>query len=1142
MASSALGSSEGQGGRPRLGDLRSHITCVLCAGYFIDATTIVECLHTFCRSCILRHLEASSYCPICDVMIHRTKGSSSLRADRILQTMVYKLVPGLFSHEMKMRRDFYDMKPYADPELPSWAKGDVSSYVPHVFTPDEPLQLRLAMFDAESRDDEEAKQQRSTSGVPPVRYLRCQAGTPLTVLQKLIRNKFQLPPNVQVQLIHGRHVLPDDISLMDVGYLHRPPQDAPVRLEYRLVRKRPAPSVTHAETAAVSQDSETKSESKAVASPASTSASTEAVSGPDVSTPAAISSEASVPETSAKESAPESPPATSEPPAKRRRTDEHRPRQPVVVLERLFDADDDEPTSPKEVEDIIASLDAEEEALHGVSASSPAGSGVAGDESVAQNPSPQPGPSAEACESPAAEQRSSEPDRDDGCPSGSDMACEPSVSKDEPGSGGDECTAGGEGCVGHAGASEVVGTGSVDGCNDELCNDAPAILGGNGGDNIDASATAVSCADSAAVGSTSSELTVGAEISTTTEPDTGDVCGGEPKSSDPDDDSNCDEDAASECCLVVDEEALSVSMDTAEAEERSSVDDTPLPSTDACMSSRDGSPQSAEGATSMDTCPSTSNLPEAAPTAEPKDSMEGQSATPDPEPSCTSDTQTMFCGPAKRPEPHVPFESETSPSPDARKADVDSFASPNKPGGSCTVRTTSSVSCGTQDIDKVSGGAPKPSPTKVDCSVQTMTPEVDKYSDSRVNNAVQPQKDTDCRKQTTTQPSQTSRIGAGTSQQERGIRDEVKGTTTKSAKTLQNNISTASHPELASRLTQAAGVDAGQGTFYDKTKAHAVNILRIPNAPAQGEKLQKSTETVAKVATPNKAAGHSPDSSSMRCGSTKHAKASADIKHFFKEVPRSSSGVAKYLEKNHKRVLTGSPLDLSARASKTAADSTSMVPKRSASKSQARKHKPAKAQGTQTIHSIVRNLSRSEHISLTPIPSGAAKPAKTIPPPKQKQQPTFHEPNPASFHFPAGMVPHDFYSSPLHVNTSMASRLSYDMAIRNLLTLSHMAMAQGGMVRPPSHMFPTHPMFPPLPKGHEFHPMSDPSLLRRQSEARMGASAKKASPTAGTTAPPLRTPTALTSASIQHMENLTRTVGKSDPERHSVTLTPIPPK
>ncbi|KAF0302329.1 Polycomb complex protein BMI-1-A [Amphibalanus amphitrite] len=139
------------GGRPRLGDLRSHITCVLCAGYFIDATTIVECLHTFCRSCILCHLESSSCCPVCATTIHRTKGSSSLRADATLQTLVYKMVPDLFSQEMQQRRDFYEEKPYADPELPSWAKGDVASYVPHVFTPDEPLQLRLAMFNAESR-------------------------------------------------------------------------------------------------------------------------------------------------------------------------------------------------------------------------------------------------------------------------------------------------------------------------------------------------------------------------------------------------------------------------------------------------------------------------------------------------------------------------------------------------------------------------------------------------------------------------------------------------------------------------------------------------------------------------------------------------------------------------------------------------------------------------------------------------------------------------------------------------------------------------------------------------------------------------------------------------------------------------------
>lgn len=33
----------------KIKDLNEHIVCYLCAGYFIDATTITECLHT-CES------------------------------------------------------------------------------------------------------------------------------------------------------------------------------------------------------------------------------------------------------------------------------------------------------------------------------------------------------------------------------------------------------------------------------------------------------------------------------------------------------------------------------------------------------------------------------------------------------------------------------------------------------------------------------------------------------------------------------------------------------------------------------------------------------------------------------------------------------------------------------------------------------------------------------------------------------------------------------------------------------------------------------------------------------------------------------------------------------------------------------------
>jgi len=32
-------------------------TCPLCNGYFVDATTVIDCLHTFCKSCLLKYFD-----------------------------------------------------------------------------------------------------------------------------------------------------------------------------------------------------------------------------------------------------------------------------------------------------------------------------------------------------------------------------------------------------------------------------------------------------------------------------------------------------------------------------------------------------------------------------------------------------------------------------------------------------------------------------------------------------------------------------------------------------------------------------------------------------------------------------------------------------------------------------------------------------------------------------------------------------------------------------------------------------------------------------------------------------------------------------------------------------------------------------
>ncbi|KAK0400001.1 hypothetical protein QR680_003309 [Steinernema hermaphroditum] len=87
--------------------INQHITCPLCDGYFVEATTVVDCLHTFCKSCLLQHFEeVDNCCPKCNSLIHQSHPSHYVSFDRTMQDIVYKLVPGLQSEEIRLRREF----------------------------------------------------------------------------------------------------------------------------------------------------------------------------------------------------------------------------------------------------------------------------------------------------------------------------------------------------------------------------------------------------------------------------------------------------------------------------------------------------------------------------------------------------------------------------------------------------------------------------------------------------------------------------------------------------------------------------------------------------------------------------------------------------------------------------------------------------------------------------------------------------------------------------------------------------------------------------------------------------------------------------------------------------------------------------
>lgn len=87
--------------------INEMITCKICSGYLVDATTVTECLHTFCKSCIVKHLEDNINCPECEVMIHQSHPLDYIAFDRTMQDIVYKLVPSLGKDEYKRERDFY---------------------------------------------------------------------------------------------------------------------------------------------------------------------------------------------------------------------------------------------------------------------------------------------------------------------------------------------------------------------------------------------------------------------------------------------------------------------------------------------------------------------------------------------------------------------------------------------------------------------------------------------------------------------------------------------------------------------------------------------------------------------------------------------------------------------------------------------------------------------------------------------------------------------------------------------------------------------------------------------------------------------------------------------------------------------------
>ncbi|KAL6647599.1 hypothetical protein ACP70R_015036 [Stipagrostis hirtigluma subsp. patula] len=80
--------------RVRCSSVAPRVTCGLCGGILRDATTVSECLHSFCRKCIYQKLsdEDIKCCPICSTNLGCAP-LEKLRADRVLQRIKSMMFP-----------------------------------------------------------------------------------------------------------------------------------------------------------------------------------------------------------------------------------------------------------------------------------------------------------------------------------------------------------------------------------------------------------------------------------------------------------------------------------------------------------------------------------------------------------------------------------------------------------------------------------------------------------------------------------------------------------------------------------------------------------------------------------------------------------------------------------------------------------------------------------------------------------------------------------------------------------------------------------------------------------------------------------------------------------------------------------------
>ncbi len=184
--------------------LNDHFQCGICEGYMIDATTISECLHSFCKSCIIHFIKTIDHkCPTCNSSLNDLK--SCIQFDSSLQRLIYRLVPDLLKKELERREKFAQKEHYND----HLNKNSILNIKLYNTQNDEYFNLINKLNSKENLDERSPRRainmisalNNNGKKEVKIKYIQCIALTPIRILIKLLRNKYSIPLNYKVIFI-----------------------------------------------------------------------------------------------------------------------------------------------------------------------------------------------------------------------------------------------------------------------------------------------------------------------------------------------------------------------------------------------------------------------------------------------------------------------------------------------------------------------------------------------------------------------------------------------------------------------------------------------------------------------------------------------------------------------------------------------------------------------------------------------------------------------------------------------------------------------------------------------------------------------------------------------------------------------------